>query len=358
VTDCAVVDLGLTGEEQTKWRRLWLHSHASHTSLHYIGGTMASSVTSGLCRRLANVSLHNNTLKSFRPSNVRTYSTIPILLSERRLPKVPTTVVPTAASPGWPPLLRGCWSMGCGWIERRTLTSSSQILLSSVSQETNAVPVAPVATAVTTTKSTYNAPQLVRTDDGRRVFAAFDMRKHPKLKPRIVKRRLDRMRTYIGQEKNIRHSPWRLNLICQMVAGLPLPEAVTQLEFCRKSRAPLVQKVLQRTANLADIRHGLQPSQLEVAECFATKGTPLKRIKTMGRGRFGHMERRHAHMRCVLREIDFPLRIYQAPSLNQKKKWFMLQQQAERDGARARAEREELERLEREAAAAASKKKT
>ncbi len=63
------------------------------------------------------------------------------------------------------------------------------------------------------------------------------------------------------------------------------------------------------------------------------------------------MEHKHSHIRLVLREIDFKLRIYQATSLNQKKKWFMLQQQAERDGARATAEREEVKRLEREALA-------
>lgn len=201
------------------------------------------------------------------------------------------------------------------------------------------------------TAPTLTAPQIIHAEDGRR-FAAFDMQKHPKLKPHIVKRRLDRMRTYVGQQKNIRHSPWKLNLICNLVSGLPLPEALTQLEFCQKSKAPLVQKVLRRTANLADIRDGLQISQLEVAECFATKGTPLKRIKTMGRGRSGRMEHKHSHIRLVLREIDFKLRIYQAPSLNQKKKWFLLQQQAERDGARASAEREEVKRLEREALAA------
>lgn len=138
---------------------------------------------------------------------------------------------------------------------------------------------------------------------------------------------------------------------------MPLQEALTQLEFSKKGKAPLVQKVLQRTANLADIRHGLQPSQLEVAECFATKGTPLKRIKIMGRGRFGRMERKHSDMRVVLREIDFKLRIYQAPSVNQKKKWFLLQQQAERDAARAQAKREEEERLERQAEAAAAARK-
>jgi large subunit ribosomal protein L22 len=163
------------------------------------------------------------------------------------------------------------------------------------------------------------------------------------------------MRIFDGAEKNIRHSPWRLNLVCQLVAGLPFQEAMTQLDFCKKSKAPLVQKMLQRTANLADIRHGLQPSQLEIAECFATRGTPLKRVKTMGRGRSGRMEHKHSHMRLVLREVDFKLRIYQAPSVNQKKKWFMLQQHAEKDSTRAKAERDEIRRLEKATKAAAKK---
>jgi large subunit ribosomal protein L22 len=196
---------------------------------------------------------------------------------------------------------------------------------------------------------TFIQPKIIHTEDGRK-FAAFDTARHPKLKPHIVKRRLNRMRTYEGAQKNIRHSPWRLNLVCQLTAGLPLSEALTQLEFCKKRMAPLVQKVLNRTSNLADIRHGLQQSQLEVAECFATKGTPLKRVKIMGRGRTGRKEHRHAHFRVVLREIDFRLRIYQAPTLNQKKKWFLLQQRADREGARAQAEREEIARLERETA--------
>lgn len=177
---------------------------------------------------------------------------------------------------------------------------------------------------------------------------AFDMRPHPKLKPRLVNSRLSKMRTYTGQEKNIRHSPWRLNLVCQLAAKLPLEEALRQLSFCKKSKAPLVHKVLARTSNLADIRDGLQKSQLEVAECFATKGTPLKRVKIMGRGRSGRKERKHSHMRVVLREIDFPLRIYQAQTLGMKTKWYLMQQQAEKDAARARAEREEVQRLQRE----------
>lgn len=198
--------------------------------------------------------------------------------------------------------------------------------------------------------------RMITSPDGRQ-YAAFTMTRNPKLKPYIIKRRLGRMRTYIGTEKNIRHSPWRLNLICQFVAGLPIQEALNQLEFSKKSKAPLVQKVLQRTANLADIRDGLQLSQLEIAECFATKGTPLKRIKIMGRGRAGKKERRHSHFRVVLREIDFKLRIYQATTAGQKKRWLSLQQKSQSDYDQKLIERTEIANLEKEAAVVASKKK-
>jgi hypothetical protein len=39
------------------------------------------------------------------------------------------------------------------------------------------------------------------------------------------------------------------------------------------------------------------------------------------------------------------LRIYQAPSVNQKQKWFMLRQHAEKDSTRAKVERDEILRL-------------
>jgi hypothetical protein len=89
-------------------------------------------------------------------------------------------------------------------------------------------------------------------------------------------------------------------------------------------------------------------SQLEVAECFSTKGTPLKRIKPMARGRAGRMTREHSHMRVVLREIDFKLRIYQAKNVYQKKKWLEMQMVAQEDSDVAMAERREVERLEEE----------
>ena len=171
-----------------------------------------------------------------------------------------------------------------------------------------------------------------------------------KLKPHIVKRRLARMRTYVGGQQKIRHSEWRANLVCQMVAGLTLDDALLQLAFSPKKMAPYIDKTLREIARRADRLDGLQTSQLEVAECFATKGTPIKKIKYHGKGGFGKMEHRFAHFRVVLREIDFKLRIYQARSLNQKKKWFRRQQHAAEEYHKSQVLRDELDDLRRQEA--------
>jgi large subunit ribosomal protein L22 len=197
---------------------------------------------------------------------------------------------------------------------------------------------------------------LIITDPEGRRFAAVDLltsslaKEKKKLKPKVIRRRLEKLKTYTGTEKNIRHSPWRLQLICKHVTGMPLTEALQQLEFLTKVKAPLVYKVLKRTSNLADIRHGIQISQLEVAECFSTHGSHLKRMKFMGRGRTGIMHHRFSHMRVILREIDFPLKIYTAKTLGEKKRWIAQQQTAQAEYEEKKASRDELEALERQAA--------
>jgi hypothetical protein len=57
------------------------------------------------------------------------------------------------------------------------------------------------------------------------------------------------------------------------------------------------------------------------------------------------MHHKFSHIRVVLREIDFPLKIYQQKSLNQKKKWLMHQQRANRDYVAAKAKRDEMQQL-------------
>lgn len=170
----------------------------------------------------------------------------------------------------------------------------------------------------------------------------------PKLAPRFKNSRIAKLRTTEGKIKNIRHSPWRMNLICQFAAGKTAPDALIQLQFCEKSKAPVVTTLLQRTLNSIKQKHGLLPSQVEVAECFATHGTHLKRVKMMGRGRSGKMFRRFSHIRMVLREIDYPLKIMTSTSMNERGKWIKKMESAFEDLESNRDKEKEIEQLEKE----------
>lgn len=158
--------------------------------------------------------------------------------------------------------------------------SSSDTTTTTSEQENNDVDIEPQQILSPTSQTV-----ITDSESGEQYGILLDTRKLPKLKPSVVRKRLDKCRTYEGREKSIRQSPWKLNRICQLAAGLTLEEALTQLKFCDLKNADLVAKVLKRTSNLADIRDGLQISQLEVKECFATKSLMLRRIKPMGRGR-------------------------------------------------------------------------
>lgn len=64
----------------------------------------------------------------------------------------------------------------------------------------------------------------------------------------------------------------------------------------------------------------------------------------------GKKSRRHSHIRLVLREIDFPTKLLQATSVNQKRKWLEALKSAREDYDKATVEREELAELEAMAA--------
>jgi hypothetical protein len=84
---------------------------------------------------------------------------------------------------------------------------------------------------------------------------------------------------------------------------------------------------------------------LEVAECFTTPGSHLKRNKIMGRGRFGVMHHKISHLRVVLREIDFCLKLYQARTPSEQKNWLEQYMMGQRDYEAAKVERDALDAL-------------
>jgi hypothetical protein len=64
----------------------------------------------------------------------------------------------------------------------------------------------------------------------------------------------------------------------------------------------------------------------------------------------GKKRRRFSHIRLVLREIDFPTKILQAETVNQKRRWLGRLAVAREDYEKARIEKDELAELEEQAA--------
>lgn len=122
-------------------------------------------------------------------------------------------------------------------------------------------------------------------------------------------------------ERNVRTSPFRLNLIAGLVRRMWVPEALLQLQFLNKRFAKVVSEAIQKTATRAGIEHELVPEQLEVERCFVTPAPFLKRIKYHAKGRSGIMRRRSGHLSITLAKIDFAERIATAKNIRQRTKW-------------------------------------
>jgi len=92
--------------------------------------------------------------------------------------------------------------------------------------------------------------------------------------------------------------------------------------------------------------------------CCCCKNAHNKNTITIqNKNRSGKKLRRFSHIRLVLREIDFPTKLVEATSINQKRKWLERLAIAREDYEKARVEKEELAELERLAAEVAEKKK-
>lgn len=91
--------------------------------------------------------------------------------------------------------------------------------------------------------------------------------------------------------------------------------------------------------------------------CCCKNARNKNTITIQNKNRSGKKLRRFSHIRLVLREIDFPTKLVEATSINQKRKWLERLAIAREDYEKARVEKEELAELERLAAEVAEKKK-
>ena len=102
--------------------------------------------------------------------------------------------------------------------------------------------------------------------------------------------------------KFIDSSPYKLNLVAEMIRGKKAEKALIDLQFSRKRVAQDVQKALQSAVSNAENNHNLDVDRLYVAEATVGKALVMKRFHARGRGRSAGVKKYFSNLTIVVKE--------------------------------------------------------
>jgi len=104
--------------------------------------------------------------------------------------------------------------------------------------------------------------------------------------------------------RNLRTSPGKLNLVAEMIRGMKVQDALTQLTFSNKRIAVDVKKALQSAIANAENNHNLNVDALVVKEAWVGKAMVLKRFHARARGRGARILKPYSHLTIIVRESE------------------------------------------------------
>src|SRR5687767_13585579 len=109
--------------------------------------------------------------------------------------------------------------------------------------------------------------------------------------------------------RGIRTSAQKAGLVCELIRGKGVNQALATLQFTRKIIARELAKVLRSAvANLQQKEgFGGDVDRLYVAACFANQGMSMKRVRPAPMGRAFRVVKRTAHL--TVRIAERPLKI-------------------------------------------------
>jgi large subunit ribosomal protein L22 len=97
-------------------------------------------------------------------------------------------------------------------------------------------------------------------------------------------------------------TPRKLNLVAEMIRGMPAQPALAALTFSKKRAAADVKKVLQAAIANAENNHQLDVDRLVVAEAYVGNSLKLKRFAARAKGRGVRVEKKWSNLTVVVRE--------------------------------------------------------
>ena len=104
--------------------------------------------------------------------------------------------------------------------------------------------------------------------------------------------------------RNIRISPGKVKLVCDLIKGKSIQEAFAIVKNTQKAANPVLFKLLKSAEANAVNNNGLDSDALYVAEATASQGPTLKRYMPRARGSADRIFKRSSHITVVLKERD------------------------------------------------------
>jgi len=108
----------------------------------------------------------------------------------------------------------------------------------------------------------------------------------------------------MAKGRMIRTSPQKLNLVAQMIRGMPVEKALAELSFSRKRVAQNVKKVLESAIANAENNHDLDIDSLVIDKAFVGKNLVMKRWRARARGRVGRIQKPFSEITIVVKEVE------------------------------------------------------
>lgn len=105
-----------------------------------------------------------------------------------------------------------------------------------------------------------------------------------------------------AQLNNLRIAPRKVRLVAQVLRGMPVEKAESQLDFTVKRSAGHLKKLLKSAVSNAENNFGLVKENLFIKELIVNEGRKLKRNMPRAMGQSNLIEKKSSHLRIVLEE--------------------------------------------------------
>ena len=90
--------------------------------------------------------------------------------------------------------------------------------------------------------------------------------------------------------------------VLDAIRGKDVQTALGILEYNPRYASSIIKKLLESAIANAENNNGMNAENLYIAECFANKGSTMKRVRPRAQGRAYRIEKRMSHITVILNE--------------------------------------------------------